>query len=242
MPQDGRPTIPPQARFGGFPKGESETVLVPARFFNDLLPRIDDLAELKVTLYAFYALQQREGMFRYLRLRDLLADAVLMAGIGGETELRAGLERAEQRGTLLSVALPGGAQPAETIYFINTERGRRALEALQRGDWLPGQGDHLVGLIADRPNIFTLYEQNIGALTPLIAETLRDAEKTYPYEWITEAMRIAVELNKRSWRYVEAVLKRWTLEGKPDMRKPADQPDTDPYLQDEYFRRRDGQT
>ena len=30
------------------------------------------------------------------------------------------------------------------------------------------------------PNIFTMYEENIGLLTPMIAEELRDAEKTYP--------------------------------------------------------------
>jgi len=59
-----------------------------------------------------------------------------------------------------------------------------------------------------------LYEQNIGALTPLIADELRDAEQTYPAKWIEEAIKIAVENNTRRWRYVSAILERWRLEGK----------------------------
>ena len=51
-----------------------------------------------------------------------------------------------------------------------------------------------------RPNIFSLYEQNIGLLTRLLAEELMEAEATYPEVWIEEAVRIAVESNKRSWR------------------------------------------
>jgi DNA replication protein len=62
--------------------------------------------------------------------------------------------------------------------------------------------------------VFSLYEQNIGMLTPMMAEILRDAEKTYPAGWIEEAMRIAVEHNARSWKYVAAVLERWKKEGR----------------------------
>jgi len=58
----------------------------------------------------------------------------------------------------------------------------------------------------DRPNIFILYEQNIGLLTPPIADELRQAEQTYPAGWIEEAFREAVSLNKRSWRYIRAIL------------------------------------
>jgi hypothetical protein len=33
-------------------------------------------------------------------------------------------------------------------------------------------------------DVFTLYEQNIGMLTPIIADELLDAEKVYPANWI----------------------------------------------------------
>ena len=67
--------------FSGFPAGKSGTVHVPNRFFSDLLPLIDDLAELKVTVYCFWALQQRDSKYRYVRLRDLLDDQTLLAGL-----------------------------------------------------------------------------------------------------------------------------------------------------------------
>ena len=65
----------------------------------------------------------------------------------------------------------------------------------------------------ERPNIFKLYEENIGPLTPLIADALKDAEQTYPPEWVAEALEIAVKNNKRNWKYVEAILRRWKEEG-----------------------------
>lgn len=66
------------------------------------------------------------------------------------------------------------------------------------------------------PDIFKLYENNIGALTPMISEKLKDAEKEYPMDWIRDAMQIAVENNKRRWNYCESILKRWQAEGKDD--------------------------
>jgi DnaD/phage-associated family protein len=65
-------------------------------------------------------------------------------------------------------------------------------------------------------NIFTLYEQNIGMLTPMIAEELKEAEKLYPSDWIGGAFREAVRLNKRSWKYIARILERWAAEGKSD--------------------------
>ena len=52
----------------------------------------------------------------------------------------------------------------------------------------------------------------------MIADALGEAEDTYPTHWIEEAIQIAVERNKRSWRYAEAILERWQREGR-DARK-----------------------
>jgi DNA replication protein len=59
-----------------------------------------------------------------------------------------------------------------------------------------------------------LYEENIGPLTPIIADTLKEAEELYEAEWISDAIEAAVKNNKRSWKYVEAILKRWKEEGR----------------------------
>ena len=227
--------------FSGFPAGKVHFTPLPNLFFSELLPAIDDLAELKVTLHIFWLLHQKKGYPRYVSRRELEADGVLLGGLRGtgqkpEERLGQALERAVARGTLLHVtalrqgsgqALRQGSGQApqgderDDWYFMNTDLGRRTLDKIRRGELeleavvTPGE----VRLEVERPNIFVLYEQNIGLLTPLIAEELRDAEKTYPAGWIEEAFRIAVEHNARRWRYVRSVLERWATEGKDSERE-----------------------
>ena len=74
-------------------------------------------------------------------------------------------------------------------------------------------------------NIFLLYEKEIGALTPLMADELKCAKEDYPDHWIVEAIYTASRNNKRSWSYVAAILKRWQVDGfKADNRKGRDSP------------------
>ena len=68
--------------------------------------------------------------------------------------------------------------------------------------------------MVERPNIFVLYEQNIGLLSPLLADELKDAAEQYPAEWIEAAFREAVQHNKRKWSYIRAILRRWETEGR----------------------------
>jgi DNA replication protein len=194
--------------FSGFPPGKVRSVALPEPVFSDLVPLIDDLAELKLTLHVLWRLGQQHGKVRYLRRADLAADRTLLAGLGSSPAeaLDAALTRAIERGTLLRAGTPED----EEIYFANTPKGRAAIEAIARGEW----PDELES--AGRPNVFALYEQNISLLTPLIADELREAERTYPAEWIEEAFREAVSLNKRSWKYIRAILERWRTEGRGD--------------------------
>lgn len=206
--------------FAGFPAGRQTVVKVPNAFFTELLPIVDDLAELKVTLYCIWLLNHKQGDLRYTRLEELAADDRLMAGLASEDEdslaaLRRGLERAEARGTLLRVKVRQSTGD-EDWYFLNSEHGRTAVERIRRGDLLqlaealPEQ----ITLQAQRPHIYALYEQNIGLIQPMLAEELRDAERTFPQSWIEDAFRIAAELNVRNWKYIRAILERWAAQGK----------------------------
>ena len=67
-----------------------------------------------------------------------------------------------------------------------------------------------------KTKIFAAYEENIGALTAMMAEMLIDAEQEYPEAWILEAIALAVQNNKRNWRYCETILKRWKSNGKDE--------------------------
>jgi DnaD/phage-associated family protein len=91
---------------------------------------------------------------------------------------------------------------------------------VQRGEWAPQGAEQMQQLSARRPNIYNLYEQNLGLIhSPLLAEELADAEQTYPAEWIEEAFRIAVTNNVRRWVYVRRILERWSEEGRGEPRR-----------------------
>jgi DNA replication protein len=205
--------------FNGFP-AKGRMVKIPGLFFSDLVPQIDSLAELKVTLYCFWRLQFKEGDVLFLQRSEIEEDAAFMGGLAVREKQRLevledGLERAVSRGTLLRAYSRDG-KPSEDFYFFNTDRGRKAVESIGKGEWYPEQGlDHLkLDLTIERPNVFRLYEQNIGPLTPLIAENLTDLEKTYPLDWIQDAIEIAVNNNARKLSYMMAVLKRWQEQGR----------------------------
>lgn len=213
--------------FAGFPEGRIQLTPIPNPFFSELLPAIDHLGELKLTLYAFWSLYKAPGDFPYLTQADLATDHLLMEalqreGLTDQQALEEAIERAVARGTLLVATLELG-EGVQHFYFLNSPRGRAAIDAIERGQWRPSDdSESPIELRTERPNIFNLYEQNIGPLTPMIAESLRDAEKTYSEDWIEEAIRIAVENNVRKWRYVEAILDDWMTSG-----KKADRRDTE---------------
>ncbi len=209
----------PERGFAGFPEGRVRLTPVPDPFFTELLPQIDHLGELKVTLYAFWALARQRGSRRFLRQEDLTADRRLLVslaapGLSPQEALQEALERAVARGTLLRVVRQEADGDA-AYYFLNSPRGRAAARGLAEGAWRPEEApDPALSLERARPNIFVLYEQNIGPLTPLIAEALQEAEDTYPASWIEEAFRIAVENNVRKWSYIQAILEDWHAKGK----------------------------
>ena len=236
--------------FVGFPDAKMKPVIIPDFFFTDLLPQIDDLAELKLTLHCFWLLNEQESQLKYLRGVELRADEVLLRSLNLDNDLRTpqqaladALERATARGTLLKLEIETGEveKAIDDWYFINTVKGRQTLALARQGKLeelrsvLPDEAR----LKVERPNIFTLYEQNIGLLTPLIADQLRDLEKSYPPDWIDEAFTIAVAGNKRALRYIQAILKRWETEGKDERTHEAGGRDSEAdlrrkYIPDEY--------
>ena len=182
--------------FSGFPDGELQMAALPEMFFTELLPLIDDVLELKVTLACFRLFEQRTGLVLWATVTELLNDPAL-ADV--KSSFGTGVLRAIQRGSIV-----GGKDRSGLQYlFPNSERGRAAAQAIERGEKI-----EVIAQTPSRPNIFMLYEQNIGALTPLIADQLRDAEQEFPPQWIEEAFAEAVKQNARSWAYVKKILDR----------------------------------
>lgn len=218
----------PLPGFIGFPNQKMLDVIVPDLFFIDLLPQIDDLAELKLTVYFFWLLNEQEGSLRFVRGEDMRRDEILLQSLNLESDLRSplatledALERAVARNTLLRLDVETDTEIdtiVEDWYFLNTTKGRQAVAAIRQGQLATLQSivPQDARLHVERPNIFVLYEQNIGLMTAMIADQLRDLEKSYPPAWIIDALEIAVLNNKRHLNYIRAILRRWETEGKDE--------------------------
>lgn len=64
-----------------------------------------------------------------------------------------------------------------------------------------------------RLNIFKIYEDNIGLITPMVAEQLKDVENTYSVEWFKEAVKEAINHNVRKLSYILRILDNWSVNG-----------------------------
>ncbi len=169
------------------------------------------MAELKVTLYAIWRIEHIEGHFRAMCETDFEIESL---GMGLE-EIQTGLGKSVERGTMLRAE-----HEADVFYFLNSPRGRLAAEAFAKGNWR--ESARIMSEPRSKSNIFRLYEENIGALTPLLSDMLREAEKNYPSAWFEEAFEIAVSRNIRNWKYVEAILTRWKEKGKDERKDQQD--------------------
>ena len=209
------------AGFQGFPSKSSRQTPIPNLFFTAVLPLIDDLAELKVTLHLLWRLSWKKGYPRFVTLKELSGDLDLMSGLALDgkdpsQELALGLQRVIARETFLHLGLER-ASSTEHLYFLNTDADRRAIARVQSGEVDLGALPR-VEAVPEPPehrNIFGLYEENIGVLSPLIAEELKEAEELYPFPWIVEAFKEAARLNRRRWRYIQRILENWKVEGRP---------------------------
>jgi DNA replication protein len=191
-------------------KKKTDFVSLPDSFFTQAVPKIQDLAELKIVLYAAYLILQKQERPYFVTYKELRSHELISTM--GEKTLRQALNLAVEHGTLLHSTLN-----------------------------MNGVLEDVYSLIADsrQPstfNIFALYEQNIGIITPMIAEELKEADRLYPPQWIEDAFKEAVTLNKRSWKYIARILERWASEGKDSgkHRRYIKKIDPDKYIKGRY--------
>jgi DNA replication protein len=207
-------------KFQGFPSGVTQLTEFPEAFFIDLLPVIDNLAEMKITLYAFWYIQQLVGDVRCIKLSEMRKDTILkkaLCQVDGKDDyydiLDNSLARAVDRGSLLMV---DGKKKNDSYFFINTQRSKAIIDGYEKGQWDldSSSQQQIVGLDLNRPDVYKLYENNIGLITPMIAEQLKAASEEYPLDWIDDAIRIAVDNNVRRWSYISRILASWNERGR----------------------------
>jgi DnaD/phage-associated family protein len=194
-------------------------VPVPAPLLGGLLADIDDPGELKLVLRILWHIHQKKGAPRPVEPSELYSDRVIADALGLKGEaleitIDNALKAAVERGIFIRAETPQG----EALFILNIQPERAALASTSDLAAVTQRGpkSETWNSPDDRPGVYVLYEQNIGPLTPLIAERLREAAETYPSDWIGEAIKIAVENNVRNWKYVSAILERWQTEGRVD--------------------------
>jgi len=191
-------------------QSKTDFISLPNSFFTQTVPKIQDLAELRLVLYVYYLILRKQEHPYLVTYKELLSHES-MATMGEET-LHQALNSAVEHGALSHSTLNINGVLEDT-YSLTEDRNQPSTI-----------------------NIFALYEQNIGIITPMIAEELKEAEKIYPLQWIEEAVKEAVTLNKRSWKYIARILERWASEGKDsgEHRRDIKKDGPDKYVKGRY--------
>jgi DnaD/phage-associated family protein len=190
----------------------TDFISLPDSFFTQAVPKIQDLAELKVVLYVAYLILRKPDHTHFVTYKELKAESCRLSAELNEETLRQALNSAVEHGALLHSTLNINGM-LEDVYSLTVDSRQ-----------------------PPTVNIFALYEQNIGILQSMIAEELKEAERIYPPQWIEEAFKEAVTLNKRNWRYIARILERWANEGKDsgEYKRDIKKDDPDKYIKGKY--------
>ena len=157
-------------------------------------------------------LQQKKGRLRYVSSEEVFGDKILSNALGSKEAIQNSINMVVKGGILLQIR----RENASDAFMLNSESDREIASDIgsiyESNDQPPDPWE----IENTPPEIYSLYEQNIGILTPIMSEKLTEAENKYPAGWIKEAVGIAVEQNRRSWAYVSRILERWDMEGRDE--------------------------
>tara|TARA_B110000014_G_C19999066_1_gene517684 strand:+ start:55 stop:735 length:681 start_codon:yes stop_codon:yes gene_type:complete len=195
----------------------------PNSVFGKLLNQIDDINDLKFILRIIWMINQIKRVPKYLTIEEIMADKIVHAIISTKSDIAMhatclSMIKNPQFSNLLICHEIGTSKSTSTVVAFNTTRNKTMLNKTQQLDKSDSVFQPDGDVSAESPNIFKLYEDNIGTLNPIIADELKIAETTYPNSWITSAFKESVLRNKRSWNYIKTILENWHREGKNDGR------------------------
>lgn len=202
----------------GFPLADDYAVTrVPNAVLGRVLAGVEDADVIKLVFRAVWLLERQSGYPRIISVEQLRADRVLSVVFGDASAFDRGLGYAVECGILVQVWVDG----VERL-MLNTESARRAsTEIGVNGESDEEDGWDTPAARSFRANAFRAYEENIGVLSPMIRESILSSLEDFTDEEITEAIRIAVESESRSWSFVSGVLRRWAREGIPHERRDS---------------------
>ncbi|UCE93079.1 MAG: DnaD domain protein [Flavobacteriaceae bacterium] len=234
-----------EKNFPGFSFENEKLTSIPISFFTKALKEVNDLAQLKILLYVFWRHSRSEFPQAYVTFKGFTEDTTFMDGLGKTKasqieSLKHGLKLSVEQNLLLTAMVTIDNKNLD-IYLLNTSEGKNIIRAIQIGKWEKTNNEsYPIRLDLEFPNVFTLYEENIGPITPLIADALKEIENLYPLIWIEEAFEEAIKNNVRKLRYIEAILQNWQKEGRNDRtdrrrsKKSEKEDDPERYIKGEF--------
>lgn len=213
---------------------------VPNDFF-DMLGEME-MSELKVTLAVIRGTLGYHTEKFDCSIRSM-ADAT---GLSTSSVLE-GAEKAEERETIERVK-NGQKTTSWRVRFSVALSDTARKKYLARRDTSVAPGATQLGLnketkgpasavpASDTANLYTVYEQNISPLTPMIADALKADEADYGAEWVEAAILEATKNNARNLKYIEAILRRWQQEGfKSERSRAGGKKNKQPEDDDDYW-------
>jgi DNA replication protein len=194
------------------PHSRTDFVSLPESFFSQVMPKIQELAELKVVLYVAYLILRKPDHHQFVTYKELRTEICQLSAELGDEILREALDSAVKH-DILSHSTSNIDGVLEDAYSLTADSCQQSAI-----------------------NIFALYEQNIGMIQSTIVEELKEAERIYPAQWVEEAFKEAAMLNKRNWRYITRILERWASEGKDsgEYKRDIKKDDPDKYIKGRY--------
>jgi DnaD/phage-associated family protein len=186
---------------------------IPPEVLLALIRDVWDSVEVKVVL----TVALLGGLAAPISEQDLAHEALErgVRGNGSDRDVRERIAEAVELATARGVLIRLAADDGSRWLLLGTDANKRRVRKGISVD--AGAAGVRVGVLRpERPTIFALYEQNVGLVTPIIADRLVEALERYPERWIEDAIAEAVNYNRRSWRYIQRILENWATEGRND--------------------------
>ena len=207
-------------KFEGFPD-QSGFVSIPNILFSSILESLDNIATLKLAFRLTFLIQRESGKIRFITTNSLLTDPSLVLAIASpdintfEKVVRSSIHTCIELGIFLKTSVETDGRIEELI-FLNSNHNKEIIRKINDGEIqmpkLPEASP--VPEFSPRPNIFKIYEESIGILTPIIAERLKELEEEVPDTWLYDAIKEASMQNHMRLSYVEGILRRWRQDGR----------------------------
>jgi DNA replication protein len=201
--------------------GNRDAICIPRVYFDEVLTHATSYDELQILLAAIRLMMiagsepatiDEEAIMRDARLNAVLSTTATSQS--STSRIIRALNQSVVRGALVrSSRMEGNRQ--SIVYQLAGEGQPVADSESQLMDAF--DGDSSAPLSPHNPqaaSVYTAYEDNIGMLTPLVADQIRLALELYPASWVHEAIGEAVAYNRRQWRYIQRVLQNWSADGR----------------------------